>query len=188
MNPPPFKVVLSRCGKYRYLNKFWLSEESWVPVGTFILLNPSTASLTYQGPTAAKTLSAARANGFAQVFVVNLFAYCAPDPRQLRLADDPVGPDNETWIKAACHTAWDTGGKVVCAWGNGGQYRGMGKKILQWLEGQHMPVHALALTKDGSPQHPLRAPLGGQLLTLYMKGDSNAGDRISQGPSYAGHW
>jgi hypothetical protein len=67
----------------------------------WVLLNPSTADDRRDDPTIRRCLGFARSLGYGGIHVVNLFAFRATCPRQLRAADDPVGPDNDGFILRA---------------------------------------------------------------------------------------
>ncbi len=45
---------------------------------------------------------------------------------------------------------------VVCAWGVDGKLHGRGALVRRQLRHAGVKLHYLALTKDGSPGHPLR--------------------------------
>jgi hypothetical protein len=58
----------------------------------FIMLNPSTATEVQNDPTVERCERRARALGFGAFRVLNIFAWRATDPRDMRAAADPVGP------------------------------------------------------------------------------------------------
>jgi hypothetical protein len=144
-------AVISKDGLYRY----WLSR-TIAPMGkkvTFIGLNPSTADAIHNDPTISRCISFAKQWGASTLIVVNLFAYRSTDPRALKVASDPVGPENDTWLKKAV-TQSDL---VVAAWGNGGNLNGRAELVKSMFPKQ---LHALRLTKQGMPGHPLYLPSG----------------------------
>lgn len=144
-------AVFSKDGLYRY----WLSR-TIAPIGkkvTFICLNPSTADASYNDPTISRCISFAKQWGAANLIVVNLFAYRSTDPRALKVAYDPVGPENDTWLTKAV-TQSDL---VVAAWGNGGNLNGRAELVKSMFPRQ---LCALRLTKQGMPGHPLYLPSG----------------------------
>jgi hypothetical protein len=86
--------------------------------------------------------------------VINLFAWRATSPKDLLAlshADDPVGHANQSHVRQALFDA----GLIVCAWGSHGGHLGQDETMLGWIEGE---THALRLTKDGFPAHPLYLP------------------------------
>ncbi len=93
----------SPCGCYRY--RLSLSWDDAAPRLLVVMLNPSTADETLLDPTATRCVLRARALGFGAVWIVNLFALRATDPRALRGADDPVGPGNDAAILGAARRA-----------------------------------------------------------------------------------
>jgi hypothetical protein len=102
---------LSPCGTYRYLLGRRVGEGDRTAL--FMMLNPSTADATEDDPTIRRCTGFARREGCGVLEVVNLFAYRATDPAELRTAPDPVGPANDHHIKAALGRV----ALVVVAWG-----------------------------------------------------------------------
>jgi hypothetical protein len=141
-------ALISPCGLYRY----WLSRE-WdadLPRACWVLLNPSTADAVEDDPTIRRCVSFARGWGCGSIVVVNLFALRATDPRQLKQAIDPVGPENDGTI---FHQAY--GRMIVAGWGAHGGLHGRDRKVMELLKGAHQRPMCLGTTKDGSPRHPL---------------------------------
>ncbi|GHF51545.1 DUF1643 domain-containing protein [Seohaeicola zhoushanensis] len=143
------RVVYSVCEAYRYsLTRVW--DEAG-PRLAFVMLNPSKADEMRNDPTVARCEARARAMGFGGYEVVNLFAWRATDPRDLKAAAEPVGPDNDAAILAAAGRA----DAVLAAWGAHGVHRGRGAAVREMLRGCGRPLLVLGLTKDGAPRHPL---------------------------------
>ncbi len=85
--------------------------------------------------------------GYGGIIVVNLFALRSTDPNNLCTSDDPIGPENYHYIFQA---SWDVN-LTIAAWGIRGKYLKQDEKVLAQLTNPHY----LALTKNGSPHHPL---------------------------------
>ena len=62
----------------------------------------------------------AKSWGFGGVCVANLFAYRATDPADMKAAENPIGSQNNKWLKILAEDA----GLIVAAWGNDGAYLG----------------------------------------------------------------
>ncbi|MBI1416966.1 MAG: DUF1643 domain-containing protein [Limimaricola sp.] len=141
-------AVYSTCGRYRLsLTRDWGPGRAAV----FVMLNPSTASEATDDPTIARCTGFARALGAGGMEVVNLFAFRATHPRDLRRAEDPVGPDNDAAIlSAAARAGW-----LICAWGIHGTLHGRGTEVAALLRAAGHRPQVLGLTKDGHPRHPL---------------------------------
>lgn len=138
---------------YRYdLRRIW--GEAGLKSVNFIMLNPSTADATKSDPTITRCLNFAKAWGYGGLVVTNLFAYRATDPKVMRTAIDPVGPHNDDFIKRWALSA----DLVVCGWGTGGGFMDRGRKVIGALQARQVQVHALRVTKDGHPGHPLYVP------------------------------
>ena len=149
-------AVISGCGKYRYsLTRIW--DES-KPKVMFIMLNPSTADASNDDPTIRRCIGFAKSWGFGGLYVCNLFAYRATDPKELLKVHNPFG-DQNIWHTRKLSDEVDT---IVCAWGN----KPILKKILKnqnpykLLDFARLKLHYLELSKDETPKHP-----------LYLRGD-----------------
>lgn len=151
------KAIISDDGIYRY----WLRRE--VPltlksradsddICLFIMLNPSTADGHQDDPTIKRCVGYAKANGFASIEVVNLFAYRATDPKNMIAAlnrgIDIRGPGNDEHIRQAYRRSTMT----IAAWGTNARNWRV-KEVLD------MPgiaeLFCLGITAEGHPRHPL---------------------------------
>lgn len=139
-------AIFSPCLTYRYrLTRIW--DESLTTV-VFILYNPSTADADKNDPTLRRCVGFAKDWGFGGLVLVNLFAFRSKQPKDLQKALNPIGPDNESYLKAELPAH----AEVVCAWGL------QGGPIPPWIIANSKRVVHLGLCKDGSPKHPLYLP------------------------------
>lgn len=126
----------------------------WEPEGRkalFIMLNPSTATEVQNDPTVERCERRARTLGFGAFRVTNIFAWRDTDPRKMRAASDPTGPENDAAILDSCPWA----DQVICGWGTHGAHLSRGTKVEALLRQANQPTFHLGLTKDGHPKHPL---------------------------------
>jgi hypothetical protein len=141
-------ALYSDCERYRYaLTRVWADG----PTALFVMLNPSTATEVQNDPTVERCERRARALGFGGFRVTNIFAWRDTDPRKMRAAADPVGPDND----AAILDGADWADRIICAWGTHGAHLTRGPTVEALLRDTGHPLHHLGLTKDGHPKHPL---------------------------------
>lgn len=141
-------ALYSDCERYRYaLTRVWAPGET----ALFVMLNPSTATEVQNDPTVERCERRSRALGFGGFRVTNIFAWRDTDPRNMRAADDPVGPQNDTAILDGA--AWAN--RIICAWGTNGAHLGRGPQVEAFLRATTLPLHHLGLTKEGHPKHPL---------------------------------
>ena len=146
---------LSKCRNYRYsLSRIWAEG----PQVLFIMLNPSTADEHIDDPTIRRCISFAYSNGFGGITVVNLFAFRSSSPKDLKLQSDPIGPENDDWIRSMseCHDV------IIAAWGNHGSYMNRGDAIRDKIQN----LKCLGMNKSGQPKHPLYVK-GGSPLCQY---------------------
>lgn len=148
-------AYISADGIYRYsLTRDW--HENF-PLMLFIMLNPSTADAVIDDPTITRCRGFAEREYCGAFEVVNLFAFRATDPKEMKAYPDPVGVENDSVITAALMEA-ET---VVCAWGNHGVHMNRSKQVLDIIRDMgHKPLSLGPLNKTGEPKHP-----------LYCKGD-----------------
>jgi len=145
-------AVLSPCGTWRYeLPREWDIGNRLVVVRC---LNPSTADAEKDDPTIRRVIGFAKSHGFGNLLVLNIFALRSTDPDGLRVAQDPVGPDNDAHIHDALSIP---GTPALAAWGSMGD---------QWDPARQRAAAVLNLaplaswfclgtTKNGHPRHPL---------------------------------
>lgn len=142
-------AVYSDCERYRYLlTREWEPDRGRI---LFIMLNPSTATEVQNDPTVERCERRARALGFGAFRVTNIFAWRDTDPRAMRAAADPVGPENDAAILDSLGWA----DRVVAAWGAHGEHLDRGVTMEHLLRQSGAAVHHLGLTKHGHPKHPL---------------------------------
>jgi len=96
-------AIFDITGTHRYL--LWRDWDNSLPTVAFVMLNPSTADAERMDPNIRRCLGFARSWGYGRMIIGNLYAYRATDPRVLTRADDPVGPDNERYLRLACCAA-----------------------------------------------------------------------------------
>ena len=114
------------------------------------MLNPSTADESSDDPTIRRCIGFARAWAYGGLEVVNLFALRATDPRELRVAADPIGGLNDAYLLDAAARAT----AMVIAWGAHGVFRSRGAAALTLLS-PRARLLALGWTNSGEPRHPL---------------------------------
>jgi hypothetical protein len=134
---------------YRYsLTRTW---DAGKPRACFVMLNPSTADASENDPTIRRCIGFAKSWGYGSLEVVNLFAFRATDPSDLRKATlNTVGIENDFYIGEAIQRA----AVVICAWGCFKPASERARAVLQMIP----KPHYLKLGKDGDPCHPLYLP------------------------------
>lgn len=146
-------AIVSACGQYRYrLKRSW---DPSLPSCMFIMLNPSTADHEIDDPTITRCIDFAQAWGCGTLYVGNLFAFRATEPKKMKAAADPVGPNNKHHLRRVALKVARSGGICVAAWGSHGGYRDQDKVVLKWFRAFGVQLHYLKLTKKLVPRHPL---------------------------------
>lgn len=150
-------AIFSPCRKYRY--SLWHWWDTTKPYVMFVGLNPSAADETLDDPTIRRCKRFAFDWGGGGLVMTNLFAIRATDPKIMLLHSNPVGVDNNYYLRELARNA----AIVVAAWGVHGGHRGRDNEVLKLI-----PImHHLGLTKSGKPKHPLylRADTRPELFT-----------------------
>lgn len=149
-------AIISNCGTYRYV----LTRPSEVEhpergTALFVMLNPSTADASLDDPTIRRCRGFAKSWGCAGLTVANLYALRSTDPSALWDHHNPVGPDNDQYLRSLAMERGD----IVCAWGgNARQDRVV--EVARIFMDAGARLWCLGITKDGYPRHP-----------LYVRGD-----------------
>ena len=126
----------------------------------FVMLNPSTADATKDDPTIKRCRGYAVRWGYQHLYVVNLFAYRATDPKELYESYskniDIVGPENDDYILRMAKES----DRIIAAWGAVRQaFEWRAAYVSEMLRKNCSgKVYALRLTKAGYPRHPLYLP------------------------------
>ena len=141
----------SDCRTWRYaLWRLWDAGQGCV---MFVGLNPSTADETKDDPTIRRCIRFAHDWGYGGIYMLNLFAFRATNPKVMKMADDPVGPTNDeclTYYQTRCQ-------RPIVAWGGHGKF--MRRDLAVQKHGVlRPPLECLKKTKNGSPGHPLYLP------------------------------
>jgi hypothetical protein len=141
-------AILSTCRKYRYA--LWRIWDESKPAVMFIGLNPSTADEVEDDSTVGRCIDFAKSWGYGGISIANLFAYRTKDPSLMFSAQDPIGPENDFWLKNLAKDA----AIIIAAWGNDGARLGRSKQVSEILPS----LYCLKLNKTGEPHHPLYLP------------------------------
>jgi len=90
-------AIISSCGKYRY--ELWRVWDDSKPLVLFICLNPSTADHEKEDNTSRVCINYAQRWGYGGLVMANLFAYRSTEPAKLFEKDDPIGPENDFYLR-----------------------------------------------------------------------------------------
>lgn len=143
---------------YRYaLWRTWSPGDGHV---LFIGLNPSTADETEDDPTIRRCIGFAKSLGYGGMYMVNLFAYRATNPKALMKAKSPIGLENDHYLRMY----FDPIGFNIACWGIWGVYLGRGRQVRDILGDDCL--HCFGLTKNGEPRHPLYLPKKAELIEI----------------------
>jgi hypothetical protein len=155
-------ALLSPCGQFRYrLGRRWADGAPLL----FVMLNPSTADADVDDATIRRCIKFAQAHGFPALEVVNLFAYRATDPKELRRAGYLAGPENDAHIRQAA----DEAAAVCVAWGANVAELERPHVVLSLLHASGKPLQCLRITRSGYPQHPLMLPSSCRLMPFDLE-------------------
>jgi hypothetical protein len=114
----------------------------------WIGLNPSTADEVTLDQTLAAVCRYSREWGFTEVVMLNLFAFRTTDPRDLKRATDPIGPDNDKHLLGEVYSV----DRVIACWGDHGRFLGRDRQVSALLG---ISFECLSKNRSGAPHHPL---------------------------------
>lgn len=146
-------ALFSKCMSYRYsLTRVWNPDNPKAGMVAFIGLNPSTADEHENDPTVTRCINYAKGWGMDGMYMLNIFAYRATDPKVMKAHPDPIGISNDNILELI------TGDLDVCkiavaAWGVNGTHLGRDAQVIKLLS--NVKLKCLGVTKDGHPKHPL---------------------------------
>ena len=136
-------------GTYRYA--LWRIWDEFLPTVAFIGLNPSTADETEDDPTIRRCVNYAKTWSYGGIYMLNLFAFRATEPKVMKAATDPVGPSNDTNILKYAKKC----DKVIAAWGTNGTLNNRNIDVETGLGSHGIKLWCLKKTAGGHPNHPL---------------------------------
>ena len=147
-------ATFSACRTWRYcLWRRWSArQERETRIVAFVGLNPSTADESVNDPTVRRCIAFAKRWEFDGLAMLNLFAYRATAPADMKAADDCVGELNDEAIKQVASVCAQT----ICCWGADGGHLHRGSQVKQLLSQTcGRAVWHLGFTLHGHPKHPL---------------------------------
>lgn len=146
-------ATVSDCGRFRWrLGRHWTEDDA--PYLCFVMLNPSIADGQVDDPTIRRCMGFARDHGFGGIEVVNLFAFRATRPADLKRNGFPVGDQCDYYIEQVAASA----GAVCVAWGAHAAHPAVEARVQQVmpiLARQYKQPQCLHITASGFPAHPL---------------------------------
>lgn len=138
---------------YRHLLwRRWSPELPWLNV---IGVNPSVADHIKNDPTITRQIERAKILKCGGLLMSNAYDFVSTDPNGMKNAALPLSEFGDQAILDAARMAFDSGGYVICAWGNNCSLVRQ-RKLLEMLNG--IKLHCLGVNGNGTPQHPLYIP------------------------------
>lgn len=146
-------AIFSDCGLFRYR-----LEREGLPNGIVIAylgVNGATAGPVKNDHTVTKWHGFTLLNKGSRMIVGNPFAFCATNVRELALAADPIGPDNDMHLAQIIADA----DLLVPGWGPRTKVpkrlRYRYDEVEAMLVASGKPMKCFGLSKSGDPLHPL---------------------------------
>lgn len=141
---------------YRF--RLWRTWDGSKPIALFCMLNPSTATHLKLDPTLTRCKGFALAWGMGGFEVINLFAFRATKPKDMKAARDPIGPGNDDLTIARARIVTEAGGTLICGWGQHGLMMERGPDFRMKLRARQIRAHYLRMGAKNCPWHPLYLP------------------------------
>ncbi len=146
-------AIFSKCGRYRrLLIREWDGADNPGYI-LWIGMNPSTADFNVDDPTVFKEQKFTRRWGYGRYVKCNVMDYRATDPKML--LESGIVPCTEENLQTIVDQAKDAA-VVVMAYGSlHKKLAHHGKAVTDALRAAGIRLHALKITNNGSPGHPL---------------------------------
>lgn len=146
-------AIFSECGLYRYVLEHDFERSG--PVISLGMVNPSKADGQANDSTMTRVDRFAARLGASKVVVWNKFALIDKDVRALRVAPDPIGPENDAYIAQAIQGA----DIHIVAWGPLSKLpkplRNRWREVADVLLSAGAKPMCWGTAQDGQPRHPL---------------------------------
>jgi hypothetical protein len=118
----------------------------------WIALNPSVADESGLDNTLTRIRSFSSAAGFNAFYMLNLFALISTDRKALKRHPEPVGKDNDDYIRKIAGKV----STIFVAWGADGRHQNRDEEVIRLLaQSGRTDLRCFGVNKDGSPTHPL---------------------------------
>jgi hypothetical protein len=108
-------------------------------------------------PTLRRIIGFANRQRAGGVLLTNAFGFRTTDPAELKRQADPVGPENDMWLRRASEE-----GPMVLAWGNHGSFLSRSSLVRNLFP--YKQLFCFGYTKAGEPKHPLYLPYDSRLV------------------------
>jgi hypothetical protein len=143
-------AIFSDCGKYRYV--LWRRWDASKPSVLCIGLNPSTATKDKPDPTITRVIDLIKSAGYGGFYMMNLFAFITPYPKELKKCPDALGENNK-WLTDIASKCEDT---IFC-WGAFSILSLVSKfsERVEFIIEMFPEAYCFGKTKNGEPRHPL---------------------------------
>lgn len=153
----PERYLFSPGLDFRYAFGRWWDGDDLATTAIWVLLDPATGDTERRPrPTLDRCIARSWDIGATGLVIVNLFAFRHTDPKQLRTAQDAVGPAND----AALRELTSAGLETIAAWGAHGRLNGRSRAVAPLLS---QPM-CLGTTNHGEPRHPLYVSADARLV------------------------
>jgi hypothetical protein len=170
MNTRTSGAIFSPCQRFRYV--LWrdlypgctpemLPQDVWGDC-VFCALNPSTATETIDDPTIRRCKAFAKAWNCRRYVMLNAFSFRSTDPKGMLSQDDPIGPENDRYIREYTEHAR----VIVAAWGTHAD-RLRAQAVCEVIGKR---IECLGVNADGSPKHPLYLPKVSERVLFWEPG------------------
>lgn len=139
----------SDCGKYRYA--LWRIWDESLSKALCIGLNPSTANSSKNDNTIDILTKVLKRLGYGGFYMMNLFAFITPNPKELKQCPDLYG-DNNKWLTEISSTT----DEVIFCWGSFGIISLFDEFIQrkEFMIEMFPAAQCFGTNKDSTPFHP----------------------------------
>lgn len=152
----------SVCGSYRY--GLWKRVGENEKTLVFILHHPPHSEGAAERIEINSCCRRAERLGFGWACLVNLYALRSASSSELISASDPIGPQNDEWLRNIISRA----DLVICGWGKDVLNHDRPQQVLRLVRDLGKIPCALRLNTNDTPSHPLRLPLALPPIRMFV--------------------
>lgn len=140
-------TISSEDGTHVYV-RWFAAAEGGKGTCTVIGLHPEGTSAENMDDTTRICHEFAVKNNYETLAIVNLYSQFGLDQNNIRKADAPIGPENDSWVTAVAEAS----SMIIVAWGDFPWIKFRSRQLMNLL----LPytLHAVQVNSNGTPSHP----------------------------------
>ncbi len=104
--------------------------------------------------------------GCGSITICNLGAGRSASPKKWMAMRDPIGTENDAYLRRLLKEAGNNGAHFIAGWGAHGHFMGRDKLFIEFADKYGVKLLCLGTTSKGQPKHPLYIPYSQKAVPL----------------------